>query len=354
MAQTNQEISSTVREKEPWLAVNLSMFFPGIGQIYAGKRTRGFLIIAAHIFCLAAGLGILISGDGNASLGIGLIIMSWAIALWSLFDAHASARKTNSWQRQFEELRNSQKDPWLAVFLSRLILGLGHFYINQIWIGLILIIFLVLGFVYPWAGILGLIITPFAVYHAYIATPTERQKNRKLMKIVAVAIVAFPILVGGSLALLIRQFIAEARFIPSGAMIPTLEIDDRLMINKLNYQFSSPNRGDIVVFEPTETLQQQNYRDAFIKRIIGLPGEKVEVIGGKVYINDRPLEEPYIQEIPRYKFGPVTVPANSYFVLGDNRNNSYDSHYWGFVPRANIIGKATQRFWPPERAGKVQ
>jgi signal peptidase I len=111
--------------------------------------------------------------------------------------------------------------------------------------------------------------------------------------------------------------------------------------------------GEIVVFSPTETLKQQNFKDAFIKRIIGLPGEKVQVKGGKIYINDQPIAENYIQEPTNYQLGPVTVPPHSYFVLGDNRNNSYDSYYWGYVPRENIIGKATKRFWPFNRMGSI-
>lgn len=108
------------------------------------------------------------------------------------------------------------------------------------------------------------------------------------------------------------------------------------------------------MFSQTKALKQQNIKDAVIHRVIGVPGDKVEVKGGKVYINNQPLEENYIEEAPDYQLGPVTVPANSYFVLGDNRNNSFDSHYWGFVPRENIIGKATKRFWPPERMGAIK
>jgi signal peptidase I len=153
------------------------------------------------------------------------------------------------------------------------------------------------------------------------------------------------------LALGIRQFVAEARYIPSGSMLPTLQINDRLIVDKVSYYLKKPERGDIVVFDPTKALQQQNYHDAFIKRVIGVPGDKVEVRGGKVYVNTKALTENYIQEQPRYNFGPVTVPPNEYLVLGDNRNNSYDSHYWGFVPREKIIGKAVLRFWPLERVG---
>lgn len=155
------------------------------------------------------------------------------------------------------------------------------------------------------------------------------------------------------LAIGIRSFVAEARYIPSGSMEPTLQINDRLIIDKISYNFRQPQRGDIVVFSPTEALKQQNFKDAFIKRVIGLPGETVEVKGGRVYVNDQALREQYIEEEPEYSYGPVTVPEDNYLVLGDNRNNSYDSHYWGFVPRENIIGRAIVRFWPLDRVDRV-
>lgn len=155
------------------------------------------------------------------------------------------------------------------------------------------------------------------------------------------------------LAIGIRHFVAEARYIPSGSMLPTLEVDDRLIVDKLSYRFTSPERGDIVVFSPTETLQELNFKDAFIKRVIGLPGETVEVRGERVYINNIPISERYIEEEPNYQYGPEVVPEGHYLVLGDNRNNSYDSHYWGFVPREKIIGRAVIRFWPPNRMGEL-
>lgn len=155
------------------------------------------------------------------------------------------------------------------------------------------------------------------------------------------------------LALGIRTFVAEARYIPSSSMEPTLEINDRLIIEKLSYHFREPLRGDVVVFSPTEALIKQNFKDAFIKRVIGLPGDTVEVKGGKVYIDGQPLTENYIADKPDYNYGPVKVPEGQYLVLGDNRNNSYDSHYWGFVPKQKIIGRAAVRFWPPDRVGDL-
>lgn len=157
------------------------------------------------------------------------------------------------------------------------------------------------------------------------------------------------------LALGIRQFVAEARYIPSESMLPTLEVNDRLIVEKVSYHFTQPDRGDIVVFSPTDRLRQENpsLKDAFIKRVIGLPGETVEVHDGRVFVNDQPLDENYIAAAPDYQWGPETVPSNSYLVLGDNRNNSYDSHFWGYVPRENIIGRAVVRFWPLDRIGTI-
>ena len=155
------------------------------------------------------------------------------------------------------------------------------------------------------------------------------------------------------LAFGIRTFVAEARYIPSSSMENTLEINDRLLIEKISYHFRQPQRGDIVVFSPTEKLIRQNFKDAFIKRVIGLPGETIEVKGGRVYVNNQPLREKYIRQSPQYDYGPVIVPDGQYLVLGDNRNNSYDSHYWGFVPQGNIIGRAAVRFWPVNRLGEI-
>lgn len=173
------------------------------------------------------------------------------------------------------------------------------------------------------------------------------------------------------LALGIRTFVAEARWIPSGSMEPTLNGTpdqwkaDKIIVDKLKYRFSQPQRGDIVVFSPTKTLQEEEYNDAFIKRIVALPGEKVELKDGQVYINNQPLKEiNYLSPTQRteidvcisafhqaYLAQPQTIPPDSYLVLGDNRNSSYDSRCWGVVPRENIIGRAVLRFWPLNNIG---
>lgn len=157
------------------------------------------------------------------------------------------------------------------------------------------------------------------------------------------------------LALIVRAYIAEPRFIPSDSMLPTLQVGDRLVVEKISYRFHPPEFGDIVVFDPPPQLQEQGYSkdQAFIKRIIGRPGQTIAIKNGKVYLDNQPLQESYIADAPNYTMTAGTVPENSFFVMGDNRNNSNDSHVWGFLPKEYILGRAWVRFYPFDRWGKV-
>ncbi|GAB4400772.1 MAG: signal peptidase I [Anaerolineales bacterium] len=128
--------------------------------------------------------------------------------------------------------------------------------------------------------------------------------------------------------------------VESISMEPTLVQGQFLYVNKLAYRFAEPQIGEVIVFKyPPDPTQQ------YIKRIIGLPGDKVFISGGKVYVNDVPLVEPYIKAPPNYT-GNWEVPAEALFVLGDNRNRSMDSHVWGMVPLDDVIGKAEFVYWP--------
>lgn len=144
-----------------------------------------------------------------------------------------------------------------------------------------------------------------------------------------------------------RHFIAEARYIPSESMEPTLKVGDRLYIEKLS---DTIERGDIVVFKSTP---ESHLDEDMIKRVIGLPGETVEIKDGIVYVNDQPLDEPYESEKPQKDFAPVTVPEGKLFVMGDNRNNSFDSRAWGMLPRENVIGKAVVKYYPFNEASLI-
>ena len=114
------------------------------------------------------------------------------------------------------------------------------------------------------------------------------------------------------------------------------------------YLFHPPQRGDVIVFRPP-----YNSQEPFIKRIVGLPGETVEIREGKIYVDSRVITEPYTKDSPRYTVPPEQVPPDHYFVLGDNRNNSSDSHVWGMVPRENILGKAWVTYWPMSQLDMV-
>jgi signal peptidase I len=212
--------------------------------------------------------------------------------------------------------------------------------------------------------------------------PSEMQKKKSFYKEWVE-----PFLIAAVVALFIRQFIVEAFKIPSGSMIPTLTIGDHLLVNKFVYgpripftdsrvfTWKEPKRGDIIVFKYPE-----NETKNFIKRVVGLPGDKIEIKNGKLFINDQPipvtdqgvyegrdqgmsspyypkprlLEEQlgtvkhhilYLHDQSGYNFGPVLVPKDSVFVMGDNRDNSQDSRVWGFVSGNKILGKALIIYW---------
>ncbi|NJM67119.1 MAG: signal peptidase I [Acaryochloris sp. RU_4_1] len=183
------------------------------------------------------------------------------------------------------------------------------------------------------------------------------------------------------LAFGIRTFVAEARYIPSESMVPTLQIDDRLIIDKITYRFRDPERGDIVVFNPTESLKRAKFKEAFIKRVIGIPGDRIEIKDSLVWVNNRPTQENYTAKeptnnpspetcgnnfktnevdskeidppIPIFLEVPQTIPNNHYLVLGDNRGNSYDGRCWGLVAHDDLVGQAIFRFWPFDRIGSL-
>ncbi|MCJ7546322.1 MAG: signal peptidase I [Deltaproteobacteria bacterium] len=158
-----------------------------------------------------------------------------------------------------------------------------------------------------------------------------------------------------AIALFVRSFVVQAFKIPSSSMEPTLLVGDHILVNKFLYgiripvlgkkvfPFSQPRRGDVIVF----IFPNDRSKD-FIKRVIGLPGEKVEVRERKIYINDRLIEDPWGKYFPPDRLinvGPEVLPPNALFVMGDNRNNSEDSRYWGFVPLDDVLGKAFVMYW---------
>lgn len=156
----------------------------------------------------------------------------------------------------------------------------------------------------------------------------------------------YTILIAVVLVIIIRTFLLDSRVVPTTSMVPTIKPGDRLFVEKLSHRFSGLVRGEVIVFKPPVT---SGLKDDLIKRLIGLPGDTVEVKEGKLYINDEPQEEPYLNEPIQYSFKKITVPEGKIFVLGDNRNRSYDSHEWGFADIISVKGKALVTYWPLNR-----
>ncbi|HWW89098.1 MAG TPA: signal peptidase I [Vicinamibacterales bacterium] len=193
-------------------------------------------------------------------------------------------------------------------------------------------------------------------------TPFKKSTIREYFESIVIAVI---------LALFVRTFVVQAFKIPTGSMEENLLIGDHLLVNKFVFgpaptavertllPIGTIHRRDVIVFKYPEEPERD-----FIKRVIGMPGETVEVKQKKVYINGQALDEPYVHFLQppavsselnevtsfdvRERYGPVTVPANQYFVMGDNRDNSQDSRYWGFLPRENVKGKALFIYWSYE------
>lgn len=341
--------------KEPWLAVLLSKLWPGGGQLYSGAQVKGLILGLSYLLLTVGGVWSIWANTGNTLLGLGAFALSFIIFLVSLVDAYHSSKSVNA--EAFEALRQHQKDPWLATFLSSLLPGLGHLYLGQ-WLGGIgfLIIFILCASVLPvnLQGLLSLVSAAIA-YHVYINSPTRREASKRWILLVCGVLAGLGVLFPS--ASFIHANIAEARYIPSQAMTPTLAINDRVLVDKLVYRSRPPQRGEIIVFNAPEaaisvclgTMASSDTSLALIQRVVGLPGEQIQIKGGTVYINTKPLTERYIQRASDQDYAVRTVPPNSYFVLGDNRGNSCDSTYWGVVPQENLVGQARKIFWPPER-----
>ena len=163
------------------------------------------------------------------------------------------------------------------------------------------------------------------------------------------------------IALIIRWQVIEPRWIPSGSMLPTLQIQDKILVEKLTPKITydsnlSKLKNKIVVFNVPEQLIEAGYESdiALIKRVIGVPGDKVEVKEGNLYLNDIAQDNYISDKNINYSIGPYVVPEKSLWVMGDNRNNSMDSHIWGFLPYEKVIGKAIFRYWPLNKIGPIR
>jgi signal peptidase I len=174
--------------------------------------------------------------------------------------------------------------------------------------------------------------------------------RRSLLELPVLLLISFVLVFG-----FVRPVVASPFYVGSASMVPTLKVWDRLLINKLAYDIEEPRRGDIVLFESPDGADEP-----LIKRVVALPGDRVELRSGELFVNGARADEPYLRRetcvrgMPKTcSFGPKTVPQNHVFMMGDNRANSLDSRFFGPVPEENLIGEALFRFWPPDRVGLI-
>ena len=174
---------------------------------------------------------------------------------------------------------------------------------------------------------------------------SPKSTMRFLFELVEIVVIAF------AFSWVLRSYVIEARKVPSGSMLPTIQLEDRVVVDKFFFKYLDHlSPGDIIVFHPPASAHAT---EDFIKRVVGLAGDKVEIRNHTTYVNNQPLYEPYVVDQSNDDFGPIVIPADSVFVMGDNRNNSADSRKWGFLPVQNITGRSLFRYWPMDQIGPL-
>ena len=367
----------TRKNKEPWLAGSLSWLLPGIGHIYSESFGRGIcLIILAgllHVFCIAS----LISTRTSIFLPIllnlcGIIVLP----IYASLDAFRLTRKRNT--EDFESERTLGKDPWLAVFLSVVLPGLGHIYIHKRIIGILFLLsFCVLRVISQtnyYALLTVLVLPAVASVHAYGPWQLHKVKLKHPLTLFVVVLLCSGLLKRILIPLAEGQFFVQPYVPLAGpSMEPTILDGSRAVVDKLTYSWKDPSIGDIVQFVPPDTVSS-DYAKSTCKRIVAVGGEKVQVRDGDVYVDGKKREvrgrthrQVYSgssvpinfrgRDNPFLAYGvhePYHVPEGHYFALGDNHPYSVDSRCFGAIPRENITGKVIKICWPPRRIGVVR
>lgn len=337
--------------KSPWLAVNLSAVLPGMGQIYDGAIARGFTIAVAHWGLIGFIFWSIYAPGGNTLRGLLTLIPLLSLYIFSLWDSHHAAKQGVTLD-EFSPLRYQSKDPWYPVFLSQVLPGLGHLFLQKAALGgallLVGILTAYLANFNPALLPIPPVIWAVGCGLAYRAAPTRRRQWSLLTGLLVAVMVTRLAL--SSIPFVVYQQVVQC-IVPSESMLPTLEVRDRIFVRPQPADFV-PRVGEIIVFsnpERTPLAEAGSLYNLMVKRVVALPGQRVEVRDGQVWIDNRPLDEPFLEEPIRYQWGPQTVPEGHLFVLGDNRNRSRDSHVWGFLPRPHLVGNAYKIYWPPRR-----
>jgi len=364
--------------KEPWLAGSLSWLIPGIGHIYSASFGRGICLIflagLLHVFCIAS----LISTRTLIFLPIllnlcGIIVLP----IYASLDAFRLTRGRNT--EDFESERTLSKDPWLAVFLSVVLPGLGHIYLHKHIVGILFLLsFWVLRVISQtnyYALFTIFVLRAFVSVHAYIVCSLHKFKLKQPLTLFIITLLCLCFFKSFLLPQLEKHYLVQtSKLLKGSSMAPTIVKGDLVIVDKFTYSWRDPKPGDIIEFTLPKKVPSNSMIPAS-KRIIAVGGETIHIRYGDVYVDGQerkigvqagryeypdsslPLDFYGERDNPYLAYGvhePYRVPEGHYFVLGDNRMYSADSRYFGAIPRGNIIGKVVKIYWPPRRMGIVQ
>ncbi|MDI6450123.1 signal peptidase I [Anaerobaca lacustris] len=350
-----------VRNREPWLAASLSWVLPGAGHLYCRLWIAGIALVLLRIALVVGTLATLISPRIPMAVFLLVCLCGFGLLIGASTAAFRTTRKQNA--GDFESLRTQTKDPWLAVFLSVIVPGLGHLYLRKWLVGI--------GFIFssvvlrawllkqPWGMVPVTAWHLLALFCAYRATPKHRKSEPSLI-LPAVAFIGAVWLAGIPIGWALRSHVVDIGITAGSDMAPTVQKGARIVVNKLAYRWQEPVTGDIVLFAPPNHPSVAGPLP-IVKRIVATGGETVQVRDGLVHIDGQYRELEALphrhrahaalreQPFPGTTCGisePYHVPEGSYFMLGDNRSNSLDSRHFGAIPREDIIGKVTRVLWP--------
>jgi len=320
-----------VKDLSPWLAVILSMLVAGLGQFIVGAKFRGSIIFGVYFSLLVLIFMNVISPLASNWVLYFLFIGLICFYVFQMVDAYLITKKQNS--TEFEDERKPQKDPWLAFFLSLIMPGVGHFYIRRWMVGILFLIgFFLLGTL---EGMWKFLYLVYALSVAFLAYKQTKQNVIVHLNIVAIIGMISLLLILGPPTSPFLKVMFQNSIMASNGMTPTLELNDRFFV----YKFGQVKRGDIIVFHSPHNKKE------FISRIVAMPGDIFSIKKGTVFLNGNALENTF-EMSDETNFNEMEITQNHVFVMGDNRDQSFDSRDFGPVPIENIIGVMTRVYWP--------